>query len=148
MPKELEKQFRDQIKSADTRLRDVTEEAANREIRDVKWSGKEVLGHLIDSALDNHQRFVRAALDGAYEGPDYEPYGWVNLHGYGELSWRVLLEQWRSQNELLARVVGRIPDASLNARCRVGEAPPVTLAFLIEDYLRHMNGHVAQITGA
>jgi len=138
-------EFAIQIAAFESRLARVEAHAAEREIRPGGWCGKEVLGHLIDSALNNHQRFVRAALDGEYAGPAYDQPAWVALHGYRELPWDELLNQWRKQNGLLARVVRRIPESRLDAPCRVGGGEPVTLAFLIGDYLRHLAHHVEQI---
>ncbi|MCA1595599.1 MAG: DinB family protein [Chloroflexi bacterium] len=139
--------FRQHINSVHQLLLQVTEQYAQRPFREGGWSRREILGHLIDSALNNHQRFVRVALDGHYEGPSYKQEDWVTIHGYGSMSWSVLLEYWRGQNELLCEVVERIPQERLDALCRVGESAPVTLRFLVEDYLVHLQHHVRQIVG-
>jgi hypothetical protein len=137
--------FRDHIASVHERLQNISEQDSQRPFRDGGWSRREVLGHLIDSALNNHQRFVRAALDGVYEGPTYQQEGWVAMHGYKAMSWPILLEHWRMQNELLCLVVDRIPEDRLAAQCRVGDDAPVNLGFLIQDYLDHLDHHVRQI---
>jgi hypothetical protein len=137
--------FRAQIASAYQLLLAVSPQAAERSFREGGWSRKEILGHLIDSALNNHQRFVRASLDGSYEGPPYAQEGWVAMHGYESMNWDTLLEHWRWQNELLAEVVERIPEERSDAPCRVGDGDPVTLRFLVEDYLSHLHQHVGQI---
>jgi hypothetical protein len=110
-----------------------------------KWSRKEELGHLIDSASNNHLRFVRATLEPEYQGPSYDQNGSVSLHGYGELSWSELLEFWRRYNVLLAELITRIPESRLQTRCRVGDSATVTLQFLIEDYVAHMQHHLDHI---
>src|SRR3982750_177874 len=84
--------FREQIASVHQLLLPVSEQESQRSFREGGWSRKEILGHLIDSALNNHQRFVRAALDGSYEGPSYQQEGWVAMHGYKCMAWRVLLD--------------------------------------------------------
>jgi hypothetical protein len=137
--------FGDHIESAHGALLGISEEHSISTFREGGWSRKEILGHLIDSALNNHQRFVRASLDGSYEGPSYAQTGWVNMHGYGSMPWASLLEHWRLQNRLLGEVIRRIPEARLEALCRVGNDPPVTLRFLIEDYLQHLDHHLQQI---
>jgi hypothetical protein len=137
--------FRDQIASVHHQLLSVSEQQSQQPFRTGGWSRKQILGHLIDSALNNHQRFVRAALDGSYEGPSYQQEGWVSMHGYGSLQWDVLLRHWRSQNELLCEVVERIPEDRLDAQCRVGNQTPVTLRFLVQDYLDHLHHHIRQI---
>jgi DinB family protein len=138
-------QFRQRISSAYQQLRGISEQDSQGPAREDGWSRKEILGHLIDSALNNHQRFVRAALDGSYNGPSYQQEGWVAIHGYRTMAWDALLEHWRWQNELLSAVVERIPENRLGGQCRVGEDAPVTLRFLIEDYLAHLGHHVRQI---
>jgi hypothetical protein len=139
--------FRERIASAHHLLLNVSEQHSQHPYREGGWSRREILGHLIDSALNNHQRFVRAALDGSYEGPSYQQKGWVAMHGYGSMPWHVLLKHWHLQNELLSEVVERIPEAQSGVLCRVEGDPPVTLRFLVEDYLNHLDYHVRQIAG-
>jgi hypothetical protein len=145
MPTELAIQFAARLAAADARLSLIPEEHAARPIRDGGWSGKEVLGHLLDSVANNHQRFVRATLDGSYAGPGYAQEAWVALHGYGEWSWAELLGAWRQQNATLARIMNRMEERTLSAECTIGASAPVTLAFVIEDYLDHLEHHVKQI---
>jgi hypothetical protein len=109
------------------------------------WTRKQVLGHMLDSAANNHQRFVRAALEGRYSGPGYEQERWVDLHGYADLPWQTLLDWWIAAHQRLGRVVDRIPESRLASSCIVGDDPPVTLQFLIEDYVAHQRHHLAQI---
>jgi hypothetical protein len=137
--------FRAELKAAESRLRRLPEASTGEFYPGGTWTRKEVLGHLIDSALNNHQRFVRAALQGHYDGPGYAQEGWVEMHGYREMAWGDLLEHWRRQNELLARVVERIPASRSGASCVVGDGAAVPLAFLIDDYINHLKGHLDQI---
>lgn len=109
------------------------------------WSRREELGHLVDSAVNNHARIARAALSPSYEGPGYEADRWVAVHGYAAVPWPELVEIWRAHNAALVPLVAGLPDAKLSTPCRVGEDPPVTLGFLIDDYVRHMRHHVDQI---
>src|SRR5271154_1666835 len=79
--------------------------AANTPYRPGGWTRKQVLGHMIDSAANNHQRFVRAALEGHYSGPGYQQEGWVKIHGYAERPWETLLELGDGAHGLLERIV-------------------------------------------
>lgn len=97
--------------------------------------------------MNNHVRFVRASLEGENSGPGYDQDGWVRAHGYHEIPWLSLLDTWRHHNELLVRLVKRIPEERLTAPCRIGSAAPVTLQFLIEDYILHMQHHLDHILG-
>ena len=108
------------------------------------WSRKEELGHLIDSAANNHIRFVLATIDTEFRGPGYAQDKWVDAHGYRELPWSMLVEFWYRYNVLLAHVVERIPEEHLNNRCVIGWGV-VSLRFVIEDYVLHMQHHLDHI---
>jgi len=147
MPQELGRSFQHRIATADALLASIGESRASEAFRPGGWRRKEVLGHLLDSAANNHQRFVRAALDGHYEGPGYAQEEWVRLHAYAELPWQVLLASWRDRNATLTRLVTRIGAQSLQAPCQIDGEPAVPLQAVIEDYLRHLEHHVEQIAG-
>ncbi len=112
-----------------------------------KWSRKEVLGHLIDSASNNHQRFVRVPFAEGLSLPTYEQDRWVAVQGYGQAPWSRLVPLWSEFNAHLASVLRRIPGPALEHRCSIGGEPPVTLRFVAEDYVRHLRHHLAQILG-
>jgi hypothetical protein len=129
-------------------LRAIAEDqAAAKPAREGAWSRKQELGHLIDSATNNHVRFVRASLEPEFHGLPYDQDGWVSLHGYAELRWSMLLDFWELYNRLLIELVTRVPEERLATRCIVGESAPVTLGFLIEDYIAHMRHHLDHILG-
>ncbi|HVW09016.1 MAG TPA: DinB family protein [Bryobacteraceae bacterium] len=106
------------------------------------WSPKEELGHLIDSATNNHVRFVRASIEPEFHGPRYNQNSWVALHGYHEMPWSSIVSFWVHYNNFLADLIVRIPDDKLNAKCFIGDGEPVTLRFLIEDYMIHAQHHL------
>ena len=126
-------------------LRAVADKDAGVKPAPETWSKKEELGHLIDSAANNHVRFVRASLEPEFRGLGYEQDGWVALHGYNEMPWAELIDFWKRYNTLLAGLVRRIPEEHLRKKCVVGESQPVTLRFLIEDYTLHMQHHLDHI---
>jgi hypothetical protein len=109
------------------------------------WTRKQIVGHLLDSAANNRQRFVRAAIDGQYAGPKYKQDAWVTIHRYDAQSWETLLRWWLVEHEILAAVVDGLPEERLQASCVVGDDAPVSLRFLIEDYLAHQRWHLAQL---
>src|SRR5580704_2435331 len=108
------------------------------------WSRKEELGHLIDSATNNHIRFVLATVDGEFRGRGYAQDQWVAAHGYADMAWNDLIDFWYRYNVLLAHLVERIPEEDMNNRCAVASGD-VTLRFLIEDYVVHMQHHLDHI---
>ncbi len=143
--------FRGEIDALQRRLAAVSPDLADTPWSPGKWTRKQIVGHLLDSAANNRQRFVRAAIQGSYAGPSYAQDGWVAAHGYADQPWEVLLDWWKIEPQILAAVVDRIPEDRLQSPCSVGDNAPVTLQFLVEDYLSHQRWHLAQIdaqTGA
>ena len=112
------------------------------------WSRRQVIGHLIDSASNNHQRFVRASLQGALDFPAYDQNEWAQMQAADHVDWPLLVELWASYNRYLAHVIARMPAAKLDAPVRIGPNEPITLKFLAEDYLRHMVHHLEQVGAA
>lgn len=114
-----------------------------------KWSKKEILGHLIDSAANNHQRFVRAhySQNGKLFFPGYEQNEWVTIQHYQEYNWTALVSFWRNYNIHLAHVIAEMDKSKLEMLCQIGENPPVSLSFLVEDYIKHLKHHLNQIVG-
>ena len=119
--------------------------AASRRPAPKTWSPKEVLGHLIDSAANNHQRFVRAQQTDRLTLPGYEQNHWVASQGYQDADWPHLVALWTHMNLHLADVIDRVPPAKYSVSCVIGDSQPVTLEFIIADYLGHLRHHMAQI---
>jgi hypothetical protein len=111
------------------------------------WSIKEVVGHLIDSASNNHQRFVRLQLQDQLVFPDYSKDNekWVKIQHYQERSWEELLLLWRYYNLHLADLLRRVNPACLENAWVADAGSPITLHVMMVDYLRHLNDHIGQI---
>jgi len=109
------------------------------------WSKKEILGHLLDSAVNNHHRFVRAQQVKQLTFPAYEQEEWVSAQGYVERPWSELIDFWRLYNRHLAHVISLISEEKLAVICVIGTNEPVTLGYLIEDYLVHMRHHLQEL---
>jgi DinB superfamily len=109
-----------------------------------KWSGKEILGHLIDSAANNHQRLVRLQLEREISLPGYEQEGWVRVTRYQDLRWADIISLWAAYNRHLASIIESIDQATLG---HVWHSPEgdVTLEFIATDYVRHLKHHLRQI---
>ena len=148
MPTETALRFRNDLATIRQTLLSVSPNLAGVPWRAGGWTRKQILGHLLDSAANNRQRFVRATLDGSYDGPGYAQDDWVNLHGYAEQSWDTLLRWWQAEHEILAALVERIPEERLPAKCVIADGEPVTLRFVVDDYVAHQKHHLGQITAA
>jgi hypothetical protein len=146
MGTQLARDFRTELERLQAILLRLGPKLADTPWRAGGWTRKQIVGHLLDSATNNRQRFVRAATDGHYAGPSYKQDQWVAAHGYAEQKWETLLRWWLTEHEILAAVVDRIKEELLNAECVVGDDAAVTLRFLIEDYLRHQRWHFEQMT--
>jgi hypothetical protein len=141
----LSTEIRDAVSYADRVLRAVPEQESYAPVLSGGWSRKQVLGHLIDSACNNHQRFVRGALQDVLEFPAYDQDGWSRVQAVEQMPWLTLVSLWVSYNQLLAHVIEKLPESHLNVLCHIGTSEPVTLEFIAQDYLRHLLHHLKQI---
>jgi broad specificity phosphatase PhoE len=114
-----------------------------------KWSRKEILGHLLDSASNNHQRFVRATLQGAptFAFPGYDQNPLVDLQRFADVDWNFLVDFWASYNRFLAHVLNCLPAEAAQITCNIGNNPPATLEWIASDYVAHLKHHLNQILG-
>ncbi len=137
--------FQSLLDQASPELAGVSESDRESKSAPGKWSKKEILGHLIDSASNNHQRFVRAQLSAELKLPAYEQEAWVKTQDYQNEAWENLVQLWKSYNAHLLHIISSISENALRNYCFIGSNEPVTLEFLIEDYIRHMKHHLEQI---
>lgn len=145
MPQSLSSYLYETIDAELPNLRTLTDARASQPRSEGKWCPMEELGHLIDSASNNHQRFVRAALGPEYRGPSYTQDEWVQIHGYRDLPWDLLVSFWHQYNVLLGELVARIPQAALHTPCFIADYPPQPLSSVIDDYVLHMQHHIDQL---
>jgi hypothetical protein len=106
------------------------------------WSTKEELGHLLDSAANNHQRIVRAQLEDNPAMAGYDGPRWVMLHAYQKRDWHELIGTWEALNRQLLAAAEAVPDSAWSRTCTIGGSEPLTLKFVFEDYLHHMREHL------
>ena len=110
------------------------------------WCAREILGHLIDSACNNHRRFVVGQADGPLAFDGYEQDAWVSRQRYADVPFRDLVVLWSAYNRHLAHVIAAAPQQALSHRGRApGSDGEVTLEYLMEDYVRHLRHHLDQL---
>lgn len=138
-------ELRATVETVSPQLLAITEAESEARPTRGKWSKKEILGHLIDSASNNHQRFVRTQLQGELDFPGYEQEGWVETQSYLSESWEQLVQLWKSYNLHLAHVISRVPEEKLKSRVVINNGDPVSLELIMIDYVRHLKHHLEQI---
>lgn len=153
---EVLEDFRRTVEETSARLLSITEDESRAPLAEGKWSAKETIGHLIDSAANNHQRFVRAQFKDDLIFDGYAQDEWIQAQKYNEEPWPLLVGLWRHYNLHLAHVMTSAPESIRSAgRARhnfqqIGFAPvspdePSTLEHLMLDYIEHLKSHLRQI---
>lgn len=144
------------IEDATERLQAIPEALTQTSHIDGQWSAKQILGHLIDSAANNHQRFVRAQFTDDLVFAGYDQEQWIHVQHYDEEVWAELIDLWRGYNLHLAHVIDNIPASTLTqvrtahtldkiAWQTIKATEPSTLEYLIRDYMGHLHAHLEQL---
>lgn len=110
-----------------------------------KWCIKEIIGHLIDSACNNHQRFIRLQSGNMIGFPGYEQDEWVETAHYKDLEWKVIKGLWINYNKAILNIINQIDRKKLK---NYWETPDMSLEFIAKDYLRHIQHHLDQVKKA
>lgn len=110
-------------------------------VHSTKWTLKEIIGHLVDSASNNHQRFVRLQFSDLETLDPYEAEPWVAIQRYADFETNRLVQLWHSFNELLLHFAFSSRAVALGHVWKTKDGPK-RLDFLITDYYDHMQGHI------
>jgi hypothetical protein len=148
--------FQHTIADAESRLQAISPQQSQTVRAAGHWTQRQILGHLIDSVANNHQRFVRAQFSDDLVFPGYQQEDWVEVQKYNDESWSELIKLWASYNRHLAHAVSVIPaDIMTKARVEhnldqiafraVPKDEPATLEYFIRDYVDHLQHHLRQI---
>jgi hypothetical protein len=124
-------------------LSEISEEKMSEKTSPNKWSKKEIIGHLIDSATNNHQRFIRGQFE-PIPAIRYDQNKWNEYNFYQELSSKEIIKFWTIYNQHLVEITNRIPIENLSKQIKVGDEL-FTLEFLIIYYVEHLEHHLRQV---
>ena len=137
--------LRDLLQHVPGRLEKLSRETVESKPTPTTWSPKEELGHLLDSAANNHQRIVRAQFEDNLAMPGYEQNRWVAVHAYQRRDWKELIELWQALNRQLLAASEAVPEPAWSRTLTVAGSEPLTLQFVFEDYIAHMKHHLHHI---
>ncbi|MFP3599446.1 DinB family protein [Chryseobacterium sp. SIMBA_029] len=128
------------------RFKTISEEEWSYKISPEKWSKKEILGHLCDSAFTNIRRFVITQYK-ENENIVYDQDLWVKVQNYQNISASEIISLWKVLNRQIVHIVENIPDEALQRICDTTKTEPrtFTLAYIIEDYIDHLQYHLKAI---
>ena len=144
--KEIIKQLEYHLATVPEKFRALGEVSLSRREGPDRWSKKEILGHLVDSAMNNLQRVIRVQYEPGVKIV-YDQNKWVQIQGHQKMDVDFLLEYWIVLNRQFIRVVDNFPGESLQDKIDTGKhiPEPHTAEYLITDYVAHMEHHLGQI---
>lgn len=132
--------FRKSIEAFYEVLRKQSDELASVRLSEDKWSLKEMVGHMIDSASNNHQRFTRLQQQSELQFPAYEAEPWIAVEKPRDCSWETLSGLWYEYNKFLLHIVSTIDEKALS-HVWIKGSEKLSLSHLVEDYFRHLEWH-------
>ena len=152
-------EFNDTLADATPRLLAISEQQSEIPRAADKWSAKQIIGHLIDSASNNHQRFVRAQFSDDLVFDGYQQNEWVRVEHFQEKPWQDLVQFWQLYNRHILHIMKHAPENTRTklrqrhnlhqlASEQIKEDDPVTLEWFMRDYVDHMKKHLSQILGS
>jgi DinB superfamily len=112
-----------------------------------KWSKKEIVGHLIDSAHSNLRRFIVGQYESTPPHIVYDQDFWVKANGYQTMTSMDVIVLWMLVNFRIFEVLENMPEANYSKPCNTGKGAQqlYTLEWLAADYVKHMKHHLNQI---
>ena len=114
-------------------------------ISDDKWSLNQIIGHLIDSASNNHQRFVRLQIDLSMSFPDYNADQWLDIQKYNKFNFEELVNLFYYYNKLILNIIKFVNKDTLGNTWKINwsnDKNTITLEELIIHYITHIKGHL------
>ncbi|WP_428664702.1 DinB family protein [Runella sp.] len=142
---ETANELRDIVNKVLPLLQNIPEEEAAKKPNPYKWSKKEILGHLIDSACNNQQKFIRTMAEPQLHFVGYAQNNWVAAQQYASANWKLITTLWAAYNLHLAHIIEHVDTSVLQNTITIEDAGPFTLEFIMKDYAEHLKHHLLQI---
>ena len=137
--------LREIIAKVTPQLRAISEAEAARKPRPEKWSPKEIIGHLVDSAANNQQKFVRSMAQPHLDFVGYKQDFWVAAQRYNDGNWLTIIDLWVALNRHLSHVIETVDPSVLDNTISIDGSAPFTLRFIMTDYAEHLTHHLRQV---
>ncbi|MFN8341035.1 MAG: DinB family protein [Cyclobacteriaceae bacterium] len=112
-----------------------------------KWSQKEVIGHLVDSAQNNIRRMIVGQYEQSPPRIVYRQEEWVRASDWQAMPGKEVIELWRLLNLQFCQILDQMPTSTLNLLCDTGQSEPKlhSLDWIARDYVRHLKHHLNQV---
>ena len=126
------------------KYKDLDNEITSKRLGSDKWTLKEIIGHLIDSASNNHQRFVRLQIVDELIFPGYgeDNSKWLEIQKYNEMNFSDIMLLWKQYNILIGNIIKVADESKLENRWEKPDGDKITLKDLMIDYVRHLKDHI------
>ncbi len=142
---ETSRHLREIISKATPLLKAISDEQATYKATPTTWSKKEIIGHLIDSAGNNQQKFVRLMEAPSLHFVKYDQDYWVKNQRYNLSNWHQLIDLWHLYNLHLSHVIAYVVPEKLQHEITISGVGPVTLEFVMKDYVEHLKHHLKSV---
>ena len=146
--KQLIDSLEQHLQNVPTQLQKIPLSIINHKPQPHKWSKKEILGHLVDSAQNNLRRFIESQYSAEpYQIHGYAQDNYVRINGYQKMKIQEVMQLWFTLNQQIVRVWKALPAEKLSLKVLNTDGTNSTLQWWITDYVRHMEHHLQQIFG-
>jgi hypothetical protein len=141
----IAQELRETMDSVLPQLQKITDAEASVKPRPEKWSKKEIIGHLIDSACNNQQKFVRTMHQSHLDFVGYKQDTWVASQNYNAVNWLTVIDIWCAYNQQIAHIIEHVDPSVLGNTISIEGSKPFTLQFIMTDYAEHLKHHLKQV---
>ena len=152
----LAEELKNILELSEKKLKTLDEQQSSVKPLPNKWSAKEILGHLVDSSINNSVRFVTGQFKDNMIFSGYEHEKWVLAQDYQNAGWDFIISLWKMNNSQICRLINNMPEEIIYKQHKehsldqiawkeIDKSVPASMEYLINDYIGHMKHHLNQI---